>query len=478
MDIVKDATIAVGGTTLLIQPYLRSTQVLMDKGVRSADPDLTGGDRWEITGSTQRVEVILGDTGAKAQADIQAQYAKRRVEEFERGTDILKYAEDVTALAGLPGKAEELIHLSPHGWMLKAVQLGTRAEHIAINAVLLINNRKNLECVEYLSKAGGEAAFEVRALETCDQRKKSLNENEREERIVGGGAPFLAAPVHSPLHAMLQEDTNAYKEAVSDLLGLMEKEGADNEAIKKALDRVSAAEGEVAGALESMQAIVLEHETLSDADLELLQKNASFAGKNYTLYLSVADKLMAVKAGEKPETDLPKAGTEAIQEADNATSVASKVDIRVPEAQSILVIQNAKVERLGESQLRVSFGVRNVGSGTATDVKVQASEGNEQAIGAEGVGTILPNAEQQVTLTVPLPSGDAITLQAWVGDNLLDSRQEPVPSVTKATPESVVQNQGDGSTGMWISTGIIAGTLALGLVAFALMRKSKKRKSL
>ncbi|MCS7016732.1 MAG: hypothetical protein NZM42_11525 [Gemmatales bacterium] len=462
-DLLADNSIQAMGTALMIQPYLSRTQELINKGVRTADLSVAAPDRWAITGDTERAGLLIGELAQKA--DWEKHDALDRHQDFQNAADLAQIAEDLADLAAL----------SPTTLLARAIGLGARLEHLFIvNLPLIYLNSQNLSCVEYLSMRAAEMAFDsAQPSEDCRYRQGMLQHHGKLIAL----AAYQPAPATHLLRSQLQDEANDYRRAVETLM--QSAQAGDLAAVALNIEQLHVATESLGSTLETMQAIVLEHETLDQNDLSLIGGNNAFATANFALYLAIAEVLIAQQAGQQPQTDLPQIAQAALTSVDEIEQAATSVNLTPPAGEPVLVIQSVKTQITPDGQLQVDVGVSNVGTGDTLDVKVTLLVEEAQVGSQVNVGALKAGSETRIALSIPLPAAPMFTIQVWNQDILMDFRPESIPfraiapieSIATIAPASAPSSHQSG--GGFCSS--LFGASALPIVALIWSRCQRKR---
>lgn len=423
-DLLVDNAVQAAGTTVMIGPYLKRTQALLDKGVRTADIDSDTADRWPITGDTQRAGLHVD--GLIDLADLESEDALSRHQDFQEAADIARLAEDIADLGTL----------SPWAAISQAVALGARIEHLFIvNLPLIFLTQDNLQCVEYLSARSAELAFD------SDQPGESCKYRDEAHLIQRQGPTFVthqpSPPLRHPLQAQVQSEAEQYRQAVEALVDAIQTQ--DLHAIEQAIDQLTQAEAVLANTLTEVQAVLLAQEALDENDLALLEQSNALTARNFALYLAIAETLVARQAGHQPQAELPAIAQAALSAADDVQQTADQLDLAPPAGQPVLVIRKVAAEATSDQQLHLDVGISNAGAGEAVGVQVALLVEGEPAGQTTDLGTLPAGAETRATLDVTAPPDATFTVQVWSQDQLMDTHLGSVPApVVAATvsPES------------------------------------------
>lgn len=421
-DLLVENSVQAMGTTLMIQPYLSRTQQLVDKGVRTADLNSAAADRWTITGNTERASLLIGELSQKA--DWEKQDALDRYQDFQNAADLAEVAENVTDLAAL----------SPAMLLARAIGLGARLEHLfIINLPLIYLNSQNLSCVEYLSMRAAEMAFDsAQPSQDCRNRQGKLLPHDKQIKL----AAYQPAPATHRLRSRLQDEANDYRRAVETLT--QSAQAGDPTAVALGIKQLQRAEESLGSTLDTMQAILMEHETLDQNDLSLISESNTFATTNFALYLAIIETLMAQQAGQQPQTDLSQIAHEAIESVNKIEQAAAVVNLAPAAGKPVLVIHSVEAQITPDGQLQVDVGVRNVGTGDMPNTKVALLIEGAQAGSPVSLGILSGGAEASTTLSIPLPTASTFTVQVWSQGMLMDFRLGRIPTKGSASTEGIV----------------------------------------
>lgn len=421
-DLLAENSVQAMGTTLMIQPYLSRTQRLVDKGVRTADLDSAASDRWTITGDTERASLLIGELSQKA--DWEKQDALDRYQDFQNAADLAEVAENVTDLAAL----------SPATLLARAIGLGARLEHLfIINLPLIYLNSQNLSCVEYLSMRAAEMAFDsAQPSQDCHNRQGKLPHHDKQIIL----AAYQPAPATHRLRSRLQDEANDYRWAVETLT--QSAQAGDLAAVALNIKQLQRAEESLGSTLDTMQAILMEHETLDQNDLGLIGESNAFATANFTLYLAIMETLMERQAGQQPQTDLSQIAHEAIESVNKIEQAATVVNLAPAAGKPVLVIHSVEAQITPDGQLQVDVGVSNVGTGDMPNTKVTLLIEGDQAGPPVSLGILNGGAETRTTLSIPLPTASTFTVQVWSQGILVDFRLGKIPTKESASTEGSV----------------------------------------
>lgn len=421
-DLLVENSVQAMGTALMIQPYLGRTQRLVDKGVRTADLDSAAPDRWTITGDTERASLLIGELARKA--DWEKQDALDRYRDFQNAADLAQFAENIADIATL----------SPAPLLARAIGLGARLEHLFIvNLPLIYLNSQTLSCVEYLSMRAAEMAFDsAQPSEDCRSRQGKLPPHDK--RIVL--AAYQPAPATHRLRSRLQDGANDYRWAVETLT--QSAQAGDLAAIALSIKQLQRAEESLGSTLDTMQAILMEHETLDQNDLSLIGESNTFATANFALYLAIMETLMAQQAGQQPQTDLSQITHEAIESVNRMEQAVALVNLTPAADKPVLVIHSVEAQIAPDGQLRVDVGVSNVGTADMPNTKITLLIEGAQAGSPVSLGVLSGGAETRTTLSIPLPTASTFTVQVWSQGILMDFRLGRIPTKESASTEGIV----------------------------------------
>ncbi len=412
MDLLVDNSVQAAGTALMIQPYLTRSQEWIDKGVRTADVESGADDRWEITGTTEQAKLLLD--GIVLKSGWAADDALSRHQDFEKATNLADVAEDVSDLAAL----------SPLALMAKVVGVGVRLERLFIvNLPQIYANAKNMGCIEYLGMRAAEMAFDAaQPVEDCRYRESTIPSGNAGAVLVS----YQSASAEQRLRSQLQGTTDEYRQALQALTQAAER--GDLDAIVQSADRLMQADAEMENTLEAMQAVLLEHETLSERDLAFLSQMNAFSAANLVLYFAVAETLMAQQEGQEPQIALSKMAQSVLARLNDVEESAALADLTVPAGISVLMIRDVAARLTPEGQLEVAVTVSNIGTEDAQNVVVNLlMEGTKQEVQAD-IDAIAAGADADATLRLsPPPSASVFTVQLWSHDALVDFRTESIP---------------------------------------------------
>lgn len=407
-DILIDKGAQVLALELYTQGYRSQYQALLDKGSRTASIDAVG-ERWPITGNTQRAEMMLADLATRA--GYEADAAVQRHGEFQDAVKWTELVEDVTDFAALPQGAGQLVKLSPVGWISKMVGIGLRLEKMAIAAWELSMNRKALKCVSHLSFSAAETAFDAqRPAEDCYTLADGW------EKARAGSAAPAPARFDSTLHRRLGSEADEYRAALNAMLSAVE--AGDRSAIKETIRRASGASDALAAVIDEAEAVAGDEP--DSARAAFFGRATSHHAHTMEVFLSAAAVLAAREGNEPAAVDLRSAVGAAIASVAELERDAAAVDFTVPQGARLL-IAGARAEIAG-NRLRVTADVKNVGAAPSRSAQL-GLRARQQPLGTPViVPPVDPNATVQITLLASLVETPAVALTLSEGGEVWDVR--------------------------------------------------------
>jgi hypothetical protein len=452
-DILLSTVVKGPAVSYLVREYVEAVQPSLDQGVRSADPTYAGsGSTWVAEGQLERAELHM--EGIVEQAAIQAEYAHSTHQDIMRGADVAQLLTDIADIA----------RLSPWAALAQIAGIATRVEHFLVDVSAVAVNTNSMSCTRYLSTRAGSLAFNPDQLgESCRDVGASLPASPRMARLSGHGADATA---WQTAWARVADDTEAYEDAVRDLLAALDR--GDAQAVTEAVSSLDDADRALDTSTAQAVSVILGSDVSDSRAIETLSQGNRFSLDALQFYLLVASCVTAPE-DERSLVQVEQTASTVLSSLEEYSEALQAAAPSGTEQRPLSVIETVVFPKdvvVGEP-FDITVAVRNVGSADATAIRVKA-----QAVGREaweaGIETLSAGQVQTTTLEARATHTGTLTLliEVAMGDSVADSRVDQVHvgfegSRDMARPEA----------GCCVG---LSGAIALPLIAAVLVRRRKQ----
>lgn len=407
-SLLVDNSVEFSISGLLVSSFVDQMQTGIDRGVNTVRSAPNPGF-YKITGSADRAAGMLNDLVQKASwAD---QSAQERYKSFNRASDLAGFAQDAASVFSMA--------LFPPAVLINLV---SRAERIALNAVSTWGSLDDLNCINYLGKRAVEMAFDSQVPgEDCKYRKSSaLPASGYHLAIVQQRTSPRSAP------ATFLQDVEAYKSSLSELVKVAS--GGRSLDFEQALERFGAAEEALSRTMKRFNAQAVTAPDVTDFEVEMLAADKRFSLANVAIYISAVDLSTALSEGKQSQTKLVEPAQTALFALEDYIDAMERVNLIVPDGLPLITLENLAVNRAG-SEINLEARVTNFGKGTARGVRLAVGDG-ERVLSTLVLADLDANQEAKLSKKITIPAGTgSLTVTLWLGEEAVDSRVVWLPEV-------------------------------------------------